>query len=120
MSAALELVVDALAAHRLTRLATADEITEPLRALAVRTAYEIAGRAHEARYATPHSTWPERAMDDPNAPKLARLFVCRWCAGWWISLAIVRARRRHPQLWQPIAEAAALSSAAALVARLET
>lgn len=119
MNAATGLVVDALAVHRLTRLATRDEITEPIRSALIEQAYQLAGTAAAARAAAPHSTWSERAEDDPDAPRLARLLTCRWCMGWWIAVAAVWARRRHPAWWSPLAEAAALSSAAALLAALE-
>lgn len=117
----LELVLDAVAAYRLTRLATADVITAPLRDLAISTVYEHADptRRIEVEQMYPDQTWTERAIDDVDAPKWATLLVCRWCAGWWIAVVIIIMRRRHPLVWQPVAEVAALSAAAALLARLE-
>lgn len=116
------LVLDAIAAYRLTRLATADTITEEARATWIVMAYKRAGleqHAWQLLATHPYSTWTERATDDPDAPKLATLVTCRWCAGWWISVAVVVMRRRWPRLWQPIAEVAACSAAAALLARME-
>lgn len=118
----LELVLDAVAAYRLTRLATADTITESLRGSIITAIYAWHGDEDQLalqREQNPFSTWAEIVGDDPDAPKLATLVVCRWCAGWWISVAVVLMRRRHPRLWQPIAEVAACSAAAALIARLE-
>lgn len=116
----LELALDAVAAYRLTRLATADTITEDLRGALIQLAYGDDGE-HLAgmREDHPFSTWADLVDMDPDAPKMATLLVCRWCAGWWISVAVVLMRRRHPRLWQPIAEVAACSAAAALLARLE-
>lgn len=115
----MNLVVDAVAAYRLTRLATADVITEPARSAVIQAAYRHDGRWRDAVRSAPYSTWTERAMDDEQPPKLAKLVTCRWCAGWWISVLVVVARRRCPKLWQPVAEVAVCSAAAALLARLE-
>lgn len=119
---AVVFVRDLMAAHRLTRLATTDSITEPARAVLIVAAYRAAGleaHAWDLLKASPHSTWTERAQDDPDAPWPAQLITCRWCAGWWISLAIVVARRRWPRGWALVADTAACSSAAGLLAHLE-
>lgn len=116
------LLVDAVAAYRLTRLATADTITEQLRGSIITASYAWNGDEDQLamqREANPFSTWADLVSMDPEPPKMAKLVTCRWCAGWWISVGIVVARRRAPRAWQPIAEVAALSAAAALVARLE-
>lgn len=114
-----DLAVDAVAAYRLTRLVTADEVSAGIRDFVIEQAYHLHGKAGSISEAMPYSTWTERALDDPSAPKLARLVVCRWCAGWWVAVAIVAMRRRHPRLWEPIADVAACSAAAALLAGLE-
>lgn len=86
-----DLVTDALAAHRLARLVTKDEITDKLRT--------------KVKY---------------RGPEWAGVLVeCRWCAGFWLSLGIVVARTVAPRAWAPIARALALSSAAALLASIE-
>lgn len=117
----LELVLDAVAAYRLTRLATADVITEPARSAIIEAIYWRSDPEHAQAIvdSQPYQTWSERAMDDVDAPRWATLLVCRWCAGWWISVLVVVARRRWPRAWQPLAEVAACSAAAALLARLE-
>lgn len=118
----LELALDAVAAYRLTRLATADTITEPLRGSIITASYAWNGDEDQLalqREANPFSTWADLVAMDPEPPKMAKLVTCRWCAGWWISVLVVVMRRRHPRLWQPVAEVAACSAAAALIARLE-
>lgn len=114
-------VRDALAVYRLTRLATADVITQPIRDEVVCFAYVArdGDRATTERKRTDGRSWTEIAMDDPDAPKLATLVTCRWCAGVWISLAAVLARRRAPRAWAALADVSALSAAAALLAGLE-
>lgn len=116
------LLIDAVAAYRLTRLATADVITEDLRRIAIGAIYAWHGDDEQWGAMLedhPMSTAADLVNMDPDAPKLATLLVCRWCAGWWISLAIVVARRRCPRAWAPVADTAALSAVAALLARLE-
>lgn len=115
-----EAVVDVLSGYRLTRLATADVITRPLRARVIRYAYE-----HDERYETfdaaGHSEvdLDEMPENDDEAPKLADFVKCRWCTGIWISVFVVVARRYAPRVWDPLARALALSATAALVAGLE-
>lgn len=108
------LVVDALAVYRLTRLATADVLTEDARRALVEFAYSIAGRiAPEADTA---EEVVARDIDEP--PKLAVLVTCRWCAGMWVALGVVFVARRF-RWWPAMADALACSAAAALVAGLE-
>lgn len=105
------LLIDALAAYRLTRLVTADSITEPLRAAVIASTY--------AEGLDEGETWDEVVMNDPRPPRLAELVTCRWCAGVWVSFGVVAARRFAPRLWDPIARALAMSAGAALIAGLE-
>jgi hypothetical protein len=117
---ALTLAVDAVAAYRLTRLVTADEITEEPREAIVRSSFRSCGIDVEF-------VDEETAVDVVAAyrnehgppPKLATLVTCRWCAGVWIGFGVVVARRIVPRLWSPVADALALSAAAALLAGLE-
>ena len=108
----IPLLLDFLSAYRLTRLITADTILDGPRDALVRWAYGNSNEADDGQ-------WADFAMDDPQAPKLATLAVCRWCAGMWVSFGVVVARRRFPRQWAPIAEALALSAGAALIAGLE-
>jgi hypothetical protein len=112
---ALALVVDALATYRLTRLVTADVISEPFRR-------SVVGRAlgwgpEEAASVVGTAQEVVDSLDDP--PKSARLITCRWCAGMWIAGGVVAARRLSPRGWDPVSRALALSGVAVLVSRLE-
>lgn len=116
------LLLDFLSAYRITRLITADTILDGPRDALVRRAYWK--RHHESADRVVFvedvpRAWADLAMDDPEAPKLATLITCRWCAGFWCSALVVIARRRFPRQWAPIAEALALSAGAALIAGLE-
>ena len=109
-------MVDALAAYRLTRLVTADTITEPPRDQLVKWAYGHAGVADRKH---PDVSWSELAMADDEAPKLATLVTCRWCTGVYVAIGVTVARRVAPRWWAPVADMLATASAAALVAGLE-
>lgn len=126
----IDAAVDALAAYRLTRLATADTISRPARARIIRWAYKrrdgtwieehpTTGADTVAFSELSPSYWEQQVADDDDPPKLAELITCRWCAGLWISGFVVVARRYCPVLWDPVARALALSATAALLAGLE-
>lgn len=122
MSTWRELVVDALATYRLTRLVTADTILHGPRDRIVEAAYAGVGRAEYVRsqYAPDApGDWSEIPPGDPYAPKLASLVTCRWCSGVWVAVAVVALRRLAPRWWAPVAEALAISSAAPLLAAIE-
>lgn len=117
--------LDAIAVHRLTRLATADEITQDLRDWLIEKAYD---RAHRRSYArTQHEErvvdlglpggWQELVEHDEAPPKLATLVTCRWCASVWIGLGVLVVRRQR--WWRPIAHALGWSSVSTLIAGLE-
>ncbi len=108
----IPLLIDFLSAYRITRLITADTILDGPRDAVVSWAYGKSGEADVGG-------WVDFAMADPQAPKLATLVTCRFCASVWIGFGIVIARRRFPRQWAPIAEALALSAGAALLAGLE-
>ncbi len=112
----LELLVDVLATYRLTRLATADVISEPMRQSLIG---RMIGADQRGDGSTPLPTAQEtvESLDDP--PKMARLITCRWCAGVWIAGGVVLARSVAPKMWQPVAHAMALSAGASLLAGLE-
>lgn len=112
---ALDLIVDGLATYRLTRLATADVISEPFRRSLVGRA--LGWNEEEIAAVTPTAQEAVEAEEDP--PKVARLVTCRWCAGVWIAAGVVVARRALPGAWEPVARASALSAVAVLVSRLE-
>jgi hypothetical protein len=107
------LLVDGLATYRLTRLATADVISEPVR---------MAVLAHTGAEPPPGAEDPTaqevvESMKDP--PRLATLITCRWCAGMWIAAGVTAARALAPRAWDPVARGLALSAGAVLLSRLE-
>jgi hypothetical protein len=120
-----DLALDAIAVHRLTRLATADEITQPARDWIIEGAYD---RAHRRSYASMQQSagvvdlglpggWQELVEHDENAPKLATLVTCRWCASIWIGFGVLVVRRRR--WWRPVANVLGWSSVSTLLAGLE-
>jgi hypothetical protein len=111
----LALAVDALATYRLTRLVTADVISEPFRRSVVGRA--LGRRPDDAALLAGTAQEVVDSLDDP--PKSARLITCRWCAGMWIAGGVVAARRLAPRGWDPVSRALALSGVAVLVSRLE-
>lgn len=118
------LVVDAVAAYRLTRLVTDDEILHRQREAFIARTYRWASPAENAVDAgiLTGGTWTETAIVDTAdhaAPKLATLVTCRWCAGIWIGFGVVAARRLAPRAWAPVAEALSVAAAAALLAGFE-
>lgn len=125
------IVIDALAAYRLTRLVTLDTITEGPRRAVVRKAFlDSPGAALPHGWAdwmsTPATSYPAaefvagvREAGDHAIPKAADLITCRWCAGVWVSAGVIAARALVPKLWDPVARVLAVSAAAALVAGLE-
>lgn len=120
MTATLRLVVDALATFRLTKLVTHDTLTLEAREAVIAGAYRRAGRdewAEEQMAAEGPRSWQEDVVpNDPDPPKLATLVTCPWCAGAWLALGVVVARRLFPRAWSAVAEVFALSAAAGLVA----
>lgn len=87
----MTLLVDALAAYRLTRLVVEDEITDQFREAIQR---RLAGRDYD---------------------RLIYLLSCYWCSGFWISLAVLWARRATPRRWDPAARALAVSALVGLI-----
>ena len=54
-----------------------------------------------------------------DAPKLATLVTCPWCASFYVAIAVVVARRIAPRAWTPIARALAGSHLAGLAANID-
>src|SRR3954468_12881878 len=84
-------VVDVLATYRLTRLVTADVISEPARQAVLRRvgAEAPGGAGPKSGQAIVES------FDAP--PRLATLVTCRWCAGMWIAAGVTVARMVAPK-----------------------
>ena len=81
----LELVIDAGAACRLTRLVTTDTITAPLRD-------RIGDR------------WPNSPLDV--------LVNCPWCTGVWVAAGVQAAALLAPRWWRPAARGLAIAAIA--------
>jgi hypothetical protein len=113
-SAWLHLLLDGMATYRLTRLATADVISEPVRMAVLRGLG--ATPSSESDVLTAQEVVEE--LDDP--PRLATLVTCRWCAGIWIAAGVATARAVAPGVWDPVARGLALSAVAVLLARAES
>jgi hypothetical protein len=109
----LPLVVDLLATYRLTRLATADVISEPARMAVLRRV----GAEPPPGEDDPTAEELVDSLEDP--PRLATLVTCRWCAGVWIAAGVTAARLAAPRAWDVAARGLALSAGAVLLARFE-
>lgn len=94
----IDLVLDGVAAYRLTRLVTTDTITQPVR-----------HRLHAA---------VESAEAGPVVEKLATLVTCPWCVGVWAGFGVTLARQTW-RGWPTVARALTVASAAAWLAQLE-
>lgn len=125
----IDLFVDSIAAYRLTRFVTADVLTAGLRAKLIEGAYRrqarrehvtLSERAGQPIRQMRPSDWDDLAISEGEcAPKLATLITCRWCAGVWIAAGVLVARRVAPRVWPVAARGLVISSASALVARIE-
>ena len=89
VAAAWDLVEDALATHRLTKLVIDDKIAEPLR-------NEVLKRV-------------------PDDGKIAYLLTCPWCVSIWTGTAVSIARHATPRLWRIAARALAGSSVTGII-----
>lgn len=89
---ALHLGIDLLAAFRVTRLVTADDITAPLRDAVERRAHRV------------------------NSDRAAEFIVCPWCVGMWVAAGVTIARRRAPRQWGWLARVLATSAVTGLLA----
>lgn len=93
----MDLLVDAVATYRLTRLVVQDDITAPLRA--------------KVRHAA------MRQIDSPGiASKIDTLISCPWCVSMWIAGGVYVARRAAPRAWAPLAAILVCSATSGLLA----
>jgi hypothetical protein len=107
------LALDLLATYRLTRLATADVISEPARMAVLKRV----GAEPPPGEDDPTAQEVVESLEDP--PRLATLVTCRWCAGMWIAAGVTAARLVAPRAWDVAARGLALSAGAVLLARFE-
>ena len=91
---ALEVAVDMLAVHRLTKLAQDDEVW-PVKE----------GREAFERWAG-DSRW-------------ADLSSCPWCLSWWLAIGVTVARLCWPRAWPYLSRALAASAVAGHLSHLE-
>lgn len=101
------LVVNALAAYRLTRLLLVDALPPLPR---VRAAlHERALRRWRARH---HPYGVDEVRDAyGDEPPLSTLITCPWCLGWWVSAGVALAATAAGPWWHIAAAALALSAA---------
>jgi hypothetical protein len=118
VSTETEVLVDALAVARLSRLVTKDIITVGPRDAIIRWAYRRDGRGDLLDGDDP---WPapppaDVVRTDAQPPKIARLITCPWCAGVWIAGGVVAMRVFTPRAWARAARVLAMSEVAGLLA----
>lgn len=130
MSDILDAVVFGLAAHRATRLVTKDTITEKLRDRIVARAY--GNPRISTRFAFPEGDpdgdlawipdggWSLYAEQDPNAPLLATLITCRWCASVHLMAGLLLFAVVAPKPARWLRYLLAGSSVAVLLSRIES
>jgi hypothetical protein len=82
----LDVIIDALAVYRLTRLLTEDAILEQPRA-------DL-----------------EAALTDAGHPLAAEGIRCPWCVGMYVAGAVTVLSTLAPRPWRPLARALALSA----------
>lgn len=82
---AIELIVDAVAVFRLTKLVTEDVITQDIRDFIFKKT--------------------------PRGSKLRVLITCGWCSSFWAAVVIVALRRAHPASADIVSTTLALSAA---------
>lgn len=107
------IAVDLAATARLTRLITTDRLTRRPRAAALAAAYRRVDVALPPGF---EEIGAPVVLDDPQAPDLAYVLCCDWCASMWVGLLVVAARRFVPGVWDPIARALAASYLSGVVA----
>lgn len=112
MARPVDLLLTALAAHRVTRLVTTDSITDPLRQAIFDRWPPTLQRAGQ-RWNGELGLLVHRPADEtwPRPRKVTAMLDCPWCAGFWISAAFVFGRR----IPNPLLTTFALSSVVGLI-----
>jgi hypothetical protein len=116
----VDVLTDALAVYRLTRLAITDDITEPVRE-------QVYGWLSKRGYPHPVEVADVQKGTLPGSPRARfayELLTCPWCLSAWIGAAAVLARAACPRVWDALARALAFSAVAGVITqasdRLET
>lgn len=118
----VDLVLDALAVSRITRLITHDRIGAHLRKPIIKAAYGWSNNVQgwtDAEVAYSAQEWDQVVHDDDEPPELAAFIVCPWCVGQWVAFGVVLARWAFPRKWEPLGRALAFSQIAGFVADLD-
>lgn len=107
----LLLVINVLAAYRLTRLVLLDEAPPLPR---VRRSIE---RGALARWRKRHPAYGADDVRDAygDQPPLVTLLSCAWCSGWWVSVAVMVAATLAGPWWSLLAVPLALSALVGIV-----
>jgi hypothetical protein len=100
----MDFFIDALAIHRLTRLATRDEITRQIR----ETIEQEIGTLGEARILSPKAT-----------EKLNYVMGCDWCMSIWAAAMAYVLRKYVPSVWNTLKYVLAASTVTGLIASYE-
>ncbi len=118
----IELLLDALAAYRVTKLVVDDQLTAEPRDAVIRWAYRNSPPKgwdpplEEVGDQLDPGGWVDVVAEDDDPPKLAFLVTCPWCAGMWVSLGVVALDAVAPRPWRHLRRALAMSAAAGLIA----
>lgn len=97
-------ILDLLAVHRLTRLITRDQITEPLR----ETIEKEIGTAVTAKI-----------ISQNTADKLIYLMGCDWCASMWAGAVALGLKHYLPDTWANLRYVLAASTVTGFIASYE-
>lgn len=99
-----DFLIDALAVHRVTRLATRDEITENIRKML------------EAEIELTRTTG---IISQGLADKLTYVLRCDWCASIWIAMTVAALKKYIPDVWGKIRLVLAASTVTGMIASYE-
>ena len=97
-----DLIDDALATYRLTRLVTTDRVTQKLR-----------DRLNERWGTKTVPTIPSGTRTVRTA--FGELLTCDWCVSIYVGAAVAAVRTFAPRAWRPIARALASSAVAGVI-----
>lgn len=115
------LPVDAIAAWRLTKLITQDEITRPIRERIIKKIYGGNLKHASNRVLGDPRAWEdgaglsELAESDPEAPKLVKLVMCPACVGVYVGFGVMVLSRLAPKAWEPVSDALAMAAVAGVI-----
>lgn len=118
MSVTLTLAVLALAAYRLTRLATTDSLFASWRHRWYR---RFPPNDHyRAMVRQPGQGWVQGPNPVRRTHPLGQLVECPWCIGAWISIALVATTAQYISIPLPVLVAAATSTVVGLLGELDS